>query len=150
WAVDARSGREIWHYRRQLPANLAICCGRVNRGLAVWGDRLYMSTLDARLVALDMKTGSVVFDVEIDDYKKGYSSTPAPLIVKDKVIVGHAGSDYTVRGFLDAYDVKTGARVWRFWTVPQKDEAGGTTWPDSGTLRGGGGTWKTGSYDPDL
>jgi alcohol dehydrogenase (cytochrome c) len=150
WAVDARSGREIWHYRRQLPQNLAICCGRVNRGLAIYRDRLYMATLDARLVALDMKTGSVVFDVEIDDYKRGYSSTPAPLVVKDKVIVGHAGADYALRGFLDAYDANTGARAWRFWTVPENGEPGGDTWPAIARIRGGGATWKTGSYDPDL
>jgi alcohol dehydrogenase (cytochrome c) len=150
WAVDARSGREIWNYRRQLPINLAICCGSVNRGLAIHGDRLFMSTLDARLVALDMKTGSVVFDVEIDDYRKGYSSTPAPLIVKDKVIVGHAGADYALRGFLDAYDASTGARIWRFWTVPERGEPGGETWPAEAKIRSGGATWKTGSYDPLL
>ncbi|HEU4692456.1 MAG TPA: PQQ-binding-like beta-propeller repeat protein, partial [Vicinamibacterales bacterium] len=86
WALDARTGRQIWRYRRQLPEGLNICCGRVNRGFAINGDRLYMTTLDAHLVALDARTGNVLFDVEIDDHKKSYTATVAPLIVKDKVI----------------------------------------------------------------
>ena len=119
WALDARTGRQIWHYRRQLPERLNICCGRVNRGFAIRGDRLYMTTLDAHLVALDSRTGNVLFDVEIDDHTKSYTATVAPLIVKDKVIVGIAGAEFGIRGFIDAFDANTGKKAWRFWTVPE-------------------------------
>jgi alcohol dehydrogenase (cytochrome c) len=90
WALDARTGRQIWHYRRQLPDKLILCCGRVNRGFAVRGDRLYMTTLDAHLLALDTRTGNVIWDVEIDDPARGYSATVAPLVVKGKIVVGIA------------------------------------------------------------
>ena len=90
----------------------------MNRGFGVLGDRLFMATLDAHLLALDMKTGDVVWDVELADYKVGYSATVAPLVVKDKVIVGIAGAEYGIRGFIDAYDAQTGKRAWRFYTVP--------------------------------
>ena len=111
WALDARTGRQIWRYRRQLPEGLNICCGRVNRGFAIRGDRLYMTTLDAHLVALDARTGNVLFDVEIDDPTKSYTATVAPLIVKDKVIVGIAGAEYGIRGFIDAFDANTGRKA---------------------------------------
>src|SRR5205085_2438849 len=98
WAIDARTGRQIWRYRRELPSTgLTACCGMVNHGFAVLGDRLFMGTLDAHLVALDMKTGSVVWDVTLQDYKTGYAATLAPLVVKDKVIIGVAGGDYATR-----------------------------------------------------
>src|SRR6185295_16603202 len=117
WAIDARSGRSIWRYRRQLPEDLRLCCGAVNRGFAVLGDRLFMTTLDAHLIALDMKTGTPLFDVELAEYKLGYSATVAPLVVKDKVIIGIAGAEFGTRGFIDAYDAQTGKRAWRFYTV---------------------------------
>lgn len=91
WAIDARTGRQIWRYRRELPSELTACCGLVNRGFAVLGDKLFMTTLDAHLLALDMKTGAIVWDATLDDYKAGHSATIAPLVVKDKVIVGAAG-----------------------------------------------------------
>jgi PQQ-dependent dehydrogenase (methanol/ethanol family) len=150
WALDARTGRQIWRYQRQLPEGLDICCGRVNRGFAALGNRLYMTTLDAHVVALDMKTGSVVWDSVIDDYKKGYSGTAAPLIVKDKVVVGIAGAEYGIRGFIDAFDAATGKKVWRFWTVPGPGEKGSETWTGTSWERGGGSTWVTGTYDPTL
>ncbi len=150
WALDARTGRQIWHYQRPLPRGVQACCGRVNRGFAVHGTRLFMSTLDAHLVALDMKSGQVVYDVEIANFKEGYASTPAPLIVKDKVIVGIAGGEFGIRGFLDAYDVVTGKRVWRFYTVPAAGEPGSETWPPEVWKMGGGPTWLTGTYDPEL
>jgi len=112
WAIDARTGRQLWAYRRDLPDDMDICCGRVNRGFAALGNRLYMNTLDAHLVAFDMKTGSVVWDVPIDDYRLGYSATSAPLIVKDKVVVGIAGAEYGIRGFVKAYEAKTGKLRW--------------------------------------
>jgi len=149
WAVDARTGRQIWRYRREIPEDWKGCCGAVNRGFGVLGDRLYMTTIDAHLVALDMRTGGVLYDVELIDYKAGYSATVAPLVVKDKVIVGVAGAEYGIRGFIDAYDVQTGKRAWRFYTVAKPGEPGGNTWPRGDAyLRGGGSIWVTGSYDP--
>lgn len=150
WALDAKSGRQLWHYQRAIPPDVQACCGRVNRGLAAHGTRLFMSTLDAHFVALEMKTGEVIYDVEIANFKEGYASTPAPLIVKDKVIVGIAGGEFGIRGFLDAYDIVTGKRLWRFYTVPATGEPGSETWPEEVWKRGGGPTWLTGTYDPDL
>ena len=150
WAIDARSGRQIWRYRRDLPEGMILCCGPVNRGFAVLGDRLYMSTLDAHLVALDMKTGTELFDVAMEDYKRGYSATVAPLVVKDKVILGVAGAEYGIRGFIEAFDAKTGKKIWRFHTVAGPGEIGGNTWPRTDSyLRGGGSIWVTGTYDPE-
>lgn len=147
WAIDARTGRQLWSYRRDLPEGLNVCCGRVNRGFAVLGNRLYMNTLDAHLLAFDMKTGAIVWDVVIDDYKRGYTATSAPLIVKNKVVVGIAGAEYGIRGFIDAYDAATGTRAWRFWTVPGPGEPGHETWEGDSWERGGGSTWVTGTYD---
>src|SRR6266850_2485625 len=108
WALDARTGRQIWRYRRELPPNLTACCGLVNHGFGVLGDKLFMTTLDAHLLALDMKTGAIVWDATMENYKNGYASTLTPLVVKDKVIVGIAGGEYGIRGFIDAYDAQTG------------------------------------------
>jgi len=137
FALDARTGRPIWSYRRSLPKGVIVCCGEVNRGLAALDDQLFLGTVDAHLVALDMRTGRVRWDVEVADYKAAYSITVAPLAVKDKVIVGIAGAEYGIRGFLDAYDGKTGRRAWRFWTVPAPGEPGNETWS--------GDSWKTGA-----
>ncbi len=150
WAIDARTGRQLWSYRRDLPEGMNICCGRVNRGFAVLGNKLFMNTLDAHLLAFDMKTGAIVWDVVIDDYKRGYSATSAPLVVKDKIVVGIAGAEYGIRGFIDAYDAATGKRAWRFWTVPGPGEKGSKTWEGDSWERGGGSTWVTGTYDPAL
>ena len=152
WAVDARTGREIWRYKRELPptGNLTACCGLVNRGFGVLGDRLFMTTLDAHLIALNMKTGGVVWDTTLEDFSKGYASTIAPLVVKDKVIVGVAGGEYGIRGFIDAYDAKTGAKAWRFYTIPGPGEPGNDTWAGDSWQRGGAGVWVTGAYDPEL
>jgi alcohol dehydrogenase (cytochrome c) len=150
WAIDARSGRQIWRYRRDLPDQLHLCCGPVNRGMAVLGDRLFMTTIDAHLLALDMATGAVMYDVTLEDYKKGYSATVAPLVVKDKVILGIAGAEYGIRGFIEAFDAATGKKIWRFNTVAGPDEFGGNTWPRTDAyLRGGGSIWVTGTYDPE-
>jgi alcohol dehydrogenase (cytochrome c) len=150
WAIDGRTGREIWRYNRIVPQDVKACCGLVNRGFGIHGDRLFMATLDAHLVALDIKTGKVVWDVEMADYKQGYASTPAPLVVNDKVIVGIAGGEFAIRGFLDAYDAATGKRVWRFYTIPAPGEPGSETWPATAWERGGAPTWLSGSYDPAL
>ena len=128
-AIDGRTGALIWHYERKLPSDLRICCGMVNRGFAVFGDRLFMTTLDAHVMALDRKTGTPIWDVPMADYRLGYSSTAAPLVVKDKLIVGMSGGELATRGFLDAYSLETGKRLWRFNTVPAPGEPGGDTWP---------------------
>ena len=153
FAIEGRTGRPIWTYRRTLPANFSasVCCGPVNRGFALLGDRLYMGTLDAHLVALDRRTGGVVWDVEVGDLKKANAITAAPLIVNGTVIIGVAGGDFSSRGFIDAYDAQTGARLWRFNTIPGAGEPGSESWPNPDVaLRGGGAAWVTGSYDPAL
>jgi alcohol dehydrogenase (cytochrome c) len=152
WAIDGKTGRQLWRYQRSLPpeAAMRVCCGMVNRGLALLGDRLFMATLDAHLIALDRNTGEVLWDIEMADPRGGYSSTVAPLVVGDKVIVGISGGEFAIRGFLDAYDPRDGRRIWRFWTVPAPGEPGSESWPAEVWERGGGPTWLTGTYDPEL
>src|SRR5262245_7379156 len=149
-ALDGRTGRPLWSYRRPPLTKIRGCCGAVNRGLAILGDTLFLGTFDAHLVALDMRTGQERWDVTVADYQLGYSITAAPLAIKDKVIVGIAGGDLGIRGFLDAYDAKTGQRVWRLWTVPGPGEPGHETWAGESWKTGGAPTWLTGSYDPEL
>jgi alcohol dehydrogenase (cytochrome c) len=136
FALDARTGRAIWRYQRNLPDKIQPCCGMVNRGFAILGDRLFMATLDAHVIALDAKTGNVVWDVTVADYRQGYTFTVAPLAVKNQVIVGASGGEYGIRGFVDAYDAETGQRTWRFETVPGPGQPGHETWA--------GDSWKTG------
>jgi alcohol dehydrogenase (cytochrome c) len=149
-ALDLRTGRPIWQYRRPIPSDVRACCGQVNRGLAILGDTVYLGTLDAHLLALDAKTGHVLWDQTVADYKTGYSITVAPLALKDKVLVGVAGGEYGVRGLIDAYDAKTGARLWRFWTVPGPGEPGRESWVGDSWKQGAATTWVTGSYDAAL
>jgi alcohol dehydrogenase (cytochrome c) len=148
FALDARSGRPIWQYQRALPPDIRPCCGRVNRGLAILGDKVFMGTLDAHVIALDAKTGNLVWDVNTADYSKGYSITLAPLVIKNFVIIGVSGGEYGIRGFIDAYDAATGQRKWRFCTVPGPDEPGHETWEGDSWKIGGAPAWITGSYDP--
>jgi alcohol dehydrogenase (cytochrome c) len=152
WALDARTGRPFWEYKRNLPNDLTYgALAPVNRGFAILGDRLFMVTLDAHLLALDRRTGGVLWDVTLANYREGYAATLAPLVVDDQVVVGIGGGEYATRGFLDAYDPATGARRWRLYTVPGAGEPGSETWPNAtAAARGGGGTWMTGSYDPEL
>ena len=150
WALDARTGREIWRYRRELPSNLTACCGLVNRGFAMLGDKLFLATLDAHLVALDRRTGRVVWDAETEDHAIGYAATIAPIVAKNKVITAVAGGEYGIRGFIDAYDAQTGKRAWRFYTIPAKGEPGNDTWAGDSWKTGGAGVWVTGAYDPEL
>jgi alcohol dehydrogenase (cytochrome c) len=152
WAIDSRTGTQLWRYRRQLPSGLTYGGGNiVNRGFAALGNLLFMATLDAHLVALNRTTGAVVWDVVLDDFRLGHAATVAPLAVKDKVIVGNSGGDLPTRGFIDAYDAKTGKRAWRFNTIPAAGEPGSESWSSPEVLpRGGGATWVTGSYDPEL
>jgi alcohol dehydrogenase (cytochrome c) len=149
-ALDAATGRPYWHYRRLLPSKINVCCDAVNRGVAILNDRVFVGTVDAHLVALNAKTGAVLWDVAVADNRAGYAITGAPLVVKDMVITGIAGGEYGIRGFLDAYDAKTGQRRWRFYTIPAPGEKGSETWKGDTWQRGGGPTWVTGSYDPDL
>jgi alcohol dehydrogenase (cytochrome c) len=153
WALDARTGRQIWRYRRELPSGLIACCGLVNRGFGVLGDRLFKTTLDAHVVAIGVKSGAIVWDAVMENYRNGYSGTAAPLVVKDKVVVGMAGAEYGVRGFIDAYDAQTGKRAWRFFTTAGPDDPGHGTWrgmDPKAWEHGGGSTWATGAYDPEL
>ncbi len=152
FALDPRTGRPFWSSTYPLPELLNVCCGRVNRGVAILGDHLFMTTLDSHVIALDAKSGSIVWDVAMEGAEphKGYSGTVAPLAVKDKIIVGVAGGEYGIRGFLDAYDAKTGKRAWRFYTIPGPGEPGHETWGGDSWKRGGGSTWVTGSFDPEL
>ena len=149
-ALDAMTGRSLWTYRRELPRDLRLCCGKVNRGLAILGDALYYATIDAHLVALDARTGNLRWDTTMADYKKGYSSTGAPLAVKDKIVAGMAGGEFGVSGFIDAYDARTGKRAWRFSTIPGKGEPGNDTWQGESWKTGSATTWVTGVYDPDI
>ena len=150
YAVDARTGKELWRYNYPLEDGLAICCGMVNRGAAILGDKIFWTTLDAHLLALDVKTGTVLWDRVVGDSTNAESLTVAPLVVKDKVIVGISGAEYGIRGFIDAYYAETGEQAWRFYTVPTKDEPGGDTWAGDSWMTGGGSAWVTGSYDPEL
>jgi alcohol dehydrogenase (cytochrome c) len=150
-ALDAETGELIWAYDRTLPQQLSLCCGLVNRGLAVLGKTLFLGTLDAHLVALDITTGAVLWDVEIGDYRQGYSITGAPLALKNMVITGVAGGEYGVRGFVTARDAATGREIWRFNAIPQPGQPGSETWDDQSALKTGGGpTWLTGTYDKEL
>ena len=149
-ALDAKTGRPYWRYDHPLPDELNFCCGPSNRGVAILGDRLFMSTLDAHVVALDTKTGSVIWDAEAGDEKAGYSKKAAPLVIGDKVVTGIAGGEFGIRGFLDAYDAQTGVRAWRFYTIPGPDHPDNRSWVGDSWRTGGSPTWITGSYDPEL
>lgn len=149
-ALDLKTGRPLWHYRRTIPEGVPVCCGQVNRGVAILDGQIFLGTIDGHLVALDARTGRVRWDVEVADYKLAYTITAAPLAIKDKIIVGIAGAEYGVRGFLDAYDAKTGKRAWRFWTTPAPGEPGHETWSGDSWNYGGATTWITGSFDPEL
>ena len=148
FALDARSGRPIWQYQRSLPPDVRPCCGRVNRGMAILGDKVFLGTLDAHVIALDTKTGNVVWDVGTSDYSKGYSITLAPLVIKHLVLIGVSGGEYGIRGFIDAYDAETGTRKWRFYTIPGPGEPGHETWEGDSWKIGGAPAWITGTYDP--
>jgi len=150
FAIDARTGRAIWRYERTLPQQVRPCCGRVNRGFAMLGNKLFMATLDAHVIALDAKSGNVVWDTTAADYKEAYTFTVAPLAVKNEIIVGVSGGEYGIRGFIDAYDADTGRRLWRFDTVPGPGQPGHDTWDGDSWKSGGAPAWLTGSYDPEL
>ena len=160
-ALDARTGRVFWVYSYPTPSDHRACCGANNRGVAILGDRVFMATLDAHVVALDAATGAELWDVELGDKDLAYAFTLAPLAIKDMVIVGSSGGDYGIRGFIAALDAETGEEVWRFYTIPGPGEPGHETWepcpPNPETYcdpeawkHGGAAAWLTGSYDPEL
>jgi alcohol dehydrogenase (cytochrome c) len=160
-ALDAKTGRAYWIYRHNTAPDQKACCGSNNRGVAISGDSLFMGTLDGYLISLNAKSGRERWKIKMADYMAGYSITHAPLVIKDKVIVGVGGGELGIRGFIAAYDVQTGKEQWRFYTIPAPGEPGSETWekcPANSTTfcdpdawkHGGGSVWMTGSYDPDL
>ncbi len=160
-ALDARTGRVYWVYRHPTSPNHLACCGANNRGVAVLGDKVFMATLDAHVVAIDATTGAELWRVEVADMRLAYAFTLAPLAVEGKIIVGSTGGDQGIRGFIAALDAETGEEVWRFYTIPGPGEPGHETWepcpPDPETYcdpeawkHGGAAAWLTGSYDPEL
>jgi PQQ-dependent dehydrogenase (methanol/ethanol family) len=150
YALDARSGREIWHYSRPRSQGLAgDAASGINRGVAVLGDRVFMVSDNAHLFALHRFTGQLIWDVEMADSHENYGSTSAPLVVNDLVVAGVSGGDEGIRGFLDAYKASTGERVWRFWTIPAPGEPGSESWSGRALEHGCGATWLTGTYDPE-
>lgn len=151
FALDARTGTVKWYWEPEYEDGLeaVLCCGPVNRGLAISGDKVYVGTLDARLVALNIKDGSVAWEKKIDEWQNAYASTGAPLVVKGKVIVGIAGAEYGVRGYVRAYDAETGKELWTRHTIPGPGEPEHDTWPGETWKTGGASTWQTGAYDPE-
>jgi len=151
FAIDAHTGRAIWHYSRPVSSGLLDdAAAHKSRGVAVWGKFVYSETDDAHLLCLDARSGNLLWDVQYADKVKQYGATSAPLVVKDMVIAGTSGGDSGVRGFLAAYDAKTGDFKWRLWTIPGPGEFGSESWPGNSYLYGGGTTWMPGTYDPEL
>jgi alcohol dehydrogenase (cytochrome c) len=152
FALDARTGREVWRFSRSLRKDIISGDAKagINRGVAILGNKIFFNTQDAHLLALHARNGSLIWESEIADYRDHYGGTMAPLVVKDKVIVGTSGGDEGARGLLDAYDAETGKRLWRFWTVPARGEPGSETWQGSAREHGCGTTWLTGTFDPQL
>ena len=148
-ALDLRTGRTLWRYEPQIPKDVrAIGFGPTNRGVALLDDRVYVGTLNAHLVALDAVSGAVRWDVQVADNALGYAITSAPLAIDGKIIIGVGGGEAGIRGFLDAYDAKTGTRAWRFYTVPGPGEPGHDTWGGESWKTGGAPTWVTGTKVP--
>jgi alcohol dehydrogenase (cytochrome c) len=152
FALDARTGRRKWSYDPQIPkeAERVFCCGAINRGVALWGELVFVGTLDARLVALRRGDGTVAWESKVVDWQHGYSITGAPLVVKDMVLTGIAGGEFGIRGFVKAFDAKSGALRWTAYTIPGPGEPGNETWPGDTWKNGGGPTWTTGVHDPTL
>jgi alcohol dehydrogenase (cytochrome c) len=146
-ALNARTGQKVWQSRRPLSSNLLLCCGAVNRGVAILGDKILVATLDAHLVALDATTGRRAWEATVGDNREGYAMTGAPLAFKDRVLVGVSGSDYGIRGFVAAFSATDGRLLWKFHTVPGPGEAGHDTWAGDSWKTGGAATWSTGAYD---
>lgn len=148
-ALNAKTGELLWKYKRELPEDFSAL-HNTNRGVALYGDKVFVTGLEPTVVALDAKTGKVVWEAKMENYKTGYYSTMAPLVVNGKVMAGVSGGEFGVRGFVVAYDADTGKQVWKTYTVPAPGEPGSDTWKKADTWkRGGASVWMTGNYDPD-
>lgn len=146
--VDPLSGEELWRYDHDFD-NVDLCCGPHNRGVGLYEDKVFWGTLDAHLLAFDAATGIQLWDAEVGDHRESFSVTGAPLVVKDMVLIGVGGGEFGIRGYIDAYDVNTGERRWRFYTTPAEGEPGNETWEGDSWRTGGAPTWVTGTYDPE-
>ena len=151
-ALDPATGKQIWKQEIELPQDVfkMACCGILNRGAAIYDGKLFRSTLDAHVVAMDAKTGKQLWKSKAADYQNGQAMTSAPLIANGVVLTGIAGGEYGTRGFIDGWDPATGKQLWRFYTTAAPDQKGGDTWPGDTHLKGGAPTWLTGAYDPEL
>ena len=151
-AVDAKTGKQVWKTKLEYPAETPriVCCGIINRGAALFDGKVFRTTLDAHVIALDAKTGKELWRQKAADIKEGYSMTVAPLVADGVVLTGISGAEFGTRGFIDGWDPATGKHLWRTHTVPSPDEPGGDTWKGDTWKLGGGSTWITGSYDPEL
>jgi alcohol dehydrogenase (cytochrome c) len=151
-AIDAKTGKQLWKTKVEYPPETPriVCCGIINRGAALYEGKLFRTTLDANVIALDMKTGKELWRSNAIDFKPGYSFTVAPLVADGVVITGISGAEYGIRGFIDGWDPETGKHLWRTYTVAGPGEPGGDTWPGDTWQHGGGSAWITGSYDPEL
>ena len=152
-AIDVGTGKQIWKTLADWPPEVTrvVCCGISNKGAAIYNGKLFRTTLDAFVVALDMKTGKEMWRQKAAEWKDGYSMTVAPLVANGVLISGISGAEFGIRGFLDGWNPETGAHLWRRYTIPGPGEKGNETWPSGDSyLHGGGSTWITGSYDPDL
>jgi alcohol dehydrogenase (cytochrome c) len=151
FALDARTGRVLWHYQRPVSSGLLDdAAAHKSRGVAVWQDFVYMETDDAHLLCLDARSGGLRWEVQYAEKAKHYGATSAPLVVNGAVIVGTSGGDSGVRGFVAAYDAVTGKLKWHLWTIPGPGEFGSSSWPGDSYLYGGATTWMPGTYDPEL
>src|SRR5215471_16282577 len=152
FAIDARTGRKKWSYDPGIGNDVerVYCCGSNNRGVALWGDLVFVGTMDARMIALDRETGAVRWETPVIDWRQGYSITGAPLVVKNMVLTGVAGGEFGIRGFVKAFDARTGAARWTAYTIPGPGEPGHDSWPGDTWRHGGGPTWTTGVFDPAL
>ena len=148
-ALDAATGRPFWTFAYTPAPEGRPCCGRVNRGVAILGNTLYMGTVDAHLIAIDARSGHQIWNSVVADAKNRYSITHTPLVVKDKVIIGTGGGDGPIRGYISAFDAKSGAELWRFYTIPAPGEPGNETWSGESWKTGGAGVWNAGAYDPE-
>ena len=151
YALDARTGQILWHHAHPITEGLIDDASQHhNRGVGIWHSRIYMETDNAHLLCLDARSGHLLWDVAYTDGNPNYGATSAPLVVKDRVLVGTSGGDDGVRGFVAAYDAETGKEAWRFWTIPAPGEFGSSSWPGEAWKHGGGTTWMPGTYDPEL
>ena len=151
-AVDAKSGKQIWKTKVEYPPETprVTCCGIINRGAAIYDGKIFRTTLDANVIALDAQTGKELWRKNAIDFKNGYAMTVAPLVADGVVITGISGGEFGIRGFIDGWDPKTGEHLWRTYTIPGPGEPGNETWPGDTWKHGGAPTWVTGSFDPEL